>query len=165
MFRWCHVVLLQAQSLPLPRQRTNVVTAIARAAALDVLVALALLGALSLPAKGAQGCGGEAPLVAHGDVERAALSYAGLEGITHVEPNFALGDGSDIEAAWVDGAWYLMFREAWGDCPSGCLYSALHYFIEREGEVERVARERAANIATFARLVGDRRWNHRPESP
>ena len=99
------------------------------------------------------------------DVERAALSYAGLEGVTHVEPNFALGDGSDIEAAWVDGAWYLVFREAWGDCPSGCLYSALHHFIEREGEVERVAHERATEIATFARLVGERRWNHRPESP
>ena len=98
------------------------------------------------------------------DVERAALSYAGIEGVTHVEPNFALGDGPDIEVAWVDGTWYLVFREAWGDCPSGCLYSALHYFIEREGEVERVAHKRAAEIATFARLVGERRWNHRPES-
>ena len=46
---------------------------------------------------------------------------------THVEPNIALGDDSDIDAARVDDAWYLVFRETWGDCPSGCLYSALHY--------------------------------------
>ena len=52
------------------------------------------------------------------DVERAALAYAGLEGVTHVEPNFAHGDGSDIDAAWVDGAWHLVFLKAWGDCPS-----------------------------------------------
>ena len=29
--------------------------------------ALALLGAVSAPVSGAQGCGGEAPLVAHGE--------------------------------------------------------------------------------------------------
>ena len=73
----------------------------------------------------------------------------------------ALGDGSDIEAAWVDGAWYLVFREAWGDCPSGCLYWALHYFIEREGEVERHrtlnqaspnSRQRSTRYAVHPRL-------------
>ena len=77
------------------------------------------------------------------DVEHAAFAYAGLEGENFAEPNFALGDGSDIEAAWVDGMWYLVFRQAWGDCPSGCLYSELHFFAERDGEVERIARDRA----------------------
>jgi len=99
------------------------------------------------------------------DVERAALAYARLEGVRHVEPNFALGDGSDIDAAWADGMWYLVFHEAWGDCPSGCLYSELHFFVERDGEVEHIAPERAAGVAPFVRLVGERRWRRRPESP
>ena len=99
------------------------------------------------------------------DVEHAAFAYAGLEGVSYAEPNFALGDGPDIEAAWVDGTWYLVFRVASGDCPSGCLFSELHYFMERDGEVERVARQRAAGISPYARLVRERRWQHRPESP
>ena len=99
------------------------------------------------------------------DVERAALVYASLEGVRHAEPNFALGDGSDIEAAWVDGTWYLVFRQAWGDCPSGCLYDELHYFIERGGGVERIAPQRAGDVAPFARLVGGRGWRRRAQLP
>ena len=99
------------------------------------------------------------------DVEHAVLAYARLEGVRYAEPNFALGDGSDIEVDWVDGTWYLVFRQAWGDCASGCLYSELRYFAERNGEVERIARDRAASVAALARLVGERRWQHRPEPP
>ena len=39
---------------------------------------LALLGAVSAPASGAQGCDGEAPLVAHGDVEGVRLSDSSI---------------------------------------------------------------------------------------
>ena len=85
--------------------------------------------------------------------------------MNYAEPDFALGDGSDIEADWVDGTWYLVFRQVWGDCPSGCLYSELHFFAERDGEVERIACDLAAGVAALARLVGERRWQHRPESP
>ena len=95
------------------------------------------------------------------DVELAASAYASLEGVRHVEPNFLLGDGSDIDARWVDGAWYLVFRAAWGDCPSGCLYSELHFSTERSGEVQRVTAKRAEHWAPFARILLDRRWRHR----
>ena len=48
----------------------------------------------------------------------AAAVYAGLDGISYAEPDTHAGDGPDLEAARVDGDWYLIFRNAWGDCPS-----------------------------------------------
>ena len=96
------------------------------------------------------------PFCAQGKNVVTVVARAAASGVL-----IALGDGSDIEAAWVDSAWYLVFREAWGDCPSGCLYWALHYFIECEGEVERRrtltqgppnSRQRSTRYAVHPRL-------------
>lgn len=49
--------------------------------------------------------------------EYLAPLYAAAEGVTFAEPNYFIGDGSDIEAAIPD----YTFGLAWGDCPSGCI--------------------------------------------
>ena len=100
----------------------------------------------------------------HLDVLLASLAYESLDGVSSAEPNFFVGDGSNIGARWVVGTWHLVFRRAWGDCPSGCLYSELHLFTERKGAVERVGAERSARWAPFARILLERQWDHRPEA-
>ncbi len=96
-------------------------------------------------------------------IHSAAISYHGIEGIIYAQPEFVLGDGSDIEVLWSDGKWYVVFRKAWGDCPSGCIFSEIQFFVEHEGEIERIDPERAAEIGKFARILAERGWMQRPE--
>ncbi len=97
------------------------------------------------------------------DVRSASVSYGKIEGVVSAEPDFMLGGGSDIEMLRSGGGWYAVFRRAWGDCPSGCIFSELHFFVERQGVIERIDPERAAGIEEFARVLSERRWTHRPE--
>ena len=96
-------------------------------------------------------------------VHSATISYHGIEGIIYASPEFILGDDSDIEVLWSDGKWYAVFRRAWGDCPSGCIFSELHFFVEHEGDVKRIDPERAAEIEGFAQILAERGWMQRPE--
>lgn len=99
----------------------------------------------------------------HENVRSAAVSYGDLEGVIYAEPDFMVGDGSDIEVLWSEGRWYAVFRRAWGDCPSGCTFSELYFFVEHEGEVERIDPERAAKIEEFAKVLAERGWMQRSE--
>ena len=96
-------------------------------------------------------------------IHSASISYEEIEGVISARPDFILGDGSDIEVLWSGGKWYAVFRKAWGDCPSGCIFSEIQFFVEHEGEIERIAPERAADIEEFARILAERGWMQRPE--
>jgi hypothetical protein len=96
-------------------------------------------------------------------VYSAGASYEKIEEVIYAEPDFVLGDDSDIELLWSGGKWYAVFRRGWGDCPSGCIFSELHFFVEHEGEVERIDPRRAAKIEEFAKIIAERGWTHRPE--
>ncbi|MXW22084.1 MAG: hypothetical protein F4X55_05530 [Candidatus Dadabacteria bacterium] len=93
----------------------------------------------------------------------AGASYEKIEGVIYARPVSVLGDSSDIEALWSDGKWYVVFRRAWGDCPSGCIFSELHFFVEHGGEVERTDLERATGIEEFAEILAKRGWIQRLE--
>ncbi len=93
----------------------------------------------------------------------AGASYEKIEGVIYARPNFMRGDGSDIEVLRADGKWYVVFRKAWGDCPAGCIFSELNFFVEHKGDVKRIDPERAAEIEEFAKILAERRWMHRPE--
>ena len=63
---------------------------------------------------------------------RLAELYADLPGVRHAEPNGRIGDSPNIYPRQTgDGITYL-FRDAWGDCPSGCIYSEYWYFVFEE---------------------------------
>ena len=96
-------------------------------------------------------------------VYSAGASYEKIEGVIYARPNSMLGDGSDIEVLWSEGKWYAVFRRAWGDCPSGCIFSELYFFIEHEGKVERIDPQRAGEIKEFAEVLAKRGWRQRPE--
>ena len=96
-------------------------------------------------------------------VYSAGASYERIEGVIYARPNSMLGDGSDIEVLWSEGKWYAVFRRAWGDCPSGCIFSELYFFVEHEGEVKRIDLGRAAEIGEFAEILAKRGWTQRLE--
>lgn len=96
-------------------------------------------------------------------VYSAGASYEKIEGVIYARPEPVLGGGSDIEVLRADGKWYAVFRRAWGDCPSGCIFSELNFFVEHKGDVKRIDPERAAEIEEFAKILAERRWMHRPE--
>ena len=72
------------------------------------------------------------------DIEAAATAYGALEDVAYVEPDWMMGDGPDVFVARQDGAWHVTIREAWGDCPSGCIFERLTRFEVTEERVERI---------------------------
>ena len=81
------------------------------------------------------------------------LQYSSVEGVEHADLNSRLGDGPDVEVSRSQGAWYAVFRRAWGDCPAGCIESELFFFIVEEDEVERIESVQAMDMPMFAELV------------
>lgn len=49
--------------------------------------------------------------------------YANADGVRYAEPNWFVGDGSDIQVSIPEYTFIL----AWGDCYSGCMYH--HYWV------------------------------------
>lgn len=92
------------------------------------------------------------------NVDAAAKAYRAIDGVGFAEPDSRLGDGSDIEAATSGGIRYLVFRRAWGDCPSGCIDDELFFFTVDGGEVRPVTPRRARSMAAFSRLLARRGW-------
>jgi hypothetical protein len=54
--------------------------------------------------------------------------YETLPGVIYSEPNGLIGDWSNIYPWLVEGQLAFLVREAWGDCPAGCIYSHFWYF-------------------------------------
>ena len=80
-------------------------------------------------------------------------AYAAVEGIRHASFDEILGDGPDIVAANPDGSWYVAMRDAWGDCPSGCIHSEAFFFIVERGHLEQVTTRDAENIPQFRAII------------
>ena len=69
------------------------------------------------------------------DHDVAISSYSELDGIVSVDLDSYVGDGPDIFVELDGGRWHITFRDAWGDCPAGCLYEELHGFHVENGRV------------------------------
>ena len=95
------------------------------------------------------------------NVPAAAAAYAALEGIEYADPNAYVGDGPDIDMVKSTGRWYVVARRAWGDCPAGCIYEELDFFIVDGTGVQRIDPAQAMGIAEFRELVTNRGWTSR----
>ena len=123
---------------------------------LDALnVRLGLRGARSMGSLGVIYCFG--PYL---NVVTAAAAYSRLSGVSYAEPDTRLGDGPDIEAVRVDGDWYLVLRNAWGDCPAGCINEQFFFFVVTGGQVRRTDDE----AAPFRLLMRERGWLQEPST-
>jgi len=65
-------------------------------------------------------------------------AYAGLPGLRWVQPNVPIGDWSCIYGGRHGTTATYLFRNAWGDCPSGCLTSEFWYFRADGDSIEYV---------------------------
>ena len=102
------------------------------------------------------------------NIAAATGAYEAIDGVTFAEPDAALGDGSDVEAAKEHDTWHVVFRKAWGDCPAGCMFEVLSFFIVADGEVERIEPVRARAMEPFATLLANQRLaliRKRPAQP
>jgi len=70
--------------------------------------------------------------------QRLSDPYGELDDIVYAEPNGYMGDWSNVYP-WrlADGMSYL-WRDAWGDCPAGCINSRFWYFRVTELGIEYV---------------------------
>jgi membrane-associated protease RseP (regulator of RpoE activity) len=91
------------------------------------------------------------------NVRPASVAYSELEGVRNASPNQLMGDGPDIDALRDGNTWYVVFRDAWGDCPMGCIYEELTFFTVAGDEVTAVEPAQAAVDPKFASLA---RWVH-----
>ena len=90
------------------------------------------------------------------NVVAAAAAYSRLDGVSYAEPDARLGDGPDIAAVRAHGEWYLVFRYAWGDCPSGCIGEQFSVFVITGGSVAQADSE----APPIRRLMRDRGWGY-----
>lgn len=60
---------------------------------------------------------------------RLAEIYAVLPGVWATDPSCSRGDRPNVYARDTEDGLTYLFRNAWGDCPSGCIYSEYWYFV------------------------------------
>ena len=70
----------------------------------------------------------------HWNPSRVAPFYYDIEGVRHANPALRFGDYSNFYPWYVDGEIAYLFREGWGDCPSGCMYNHFWYVKKINGE-------------------------------
>lgn len=92
------------------------------------------------------------------DVVEAAFAYFTINGVDYARPEWMVGGSPDIDAAEVRDIWHFVFRDAWGDCPAGCIHSELSFFTVADGEVQRIGPAQARTMDPFATLLADRGW-------
>ena len=92
------------------------------------------------------------------DIASVAQAYASLEGVSSASLNTNLVSGPDLHAHWGLGGWHVVFRNAWGDCPAGCLYAEYSYFRENrvEKSVVRMGPDLAREIPEFRSIHRER---------
>ncbi len=95
------------------------------------------------------------------DLEHVAEKYSALDEVHSVEFDALLFDGPDIEVSRSDGNWYFVFRDAWGDCPSGCINVDLYFFVVQDGNITRIDPASAEDIPEFAEIRENRGWFRR----
>ena len=92
------------------------------------------------------------------NVQAARRAYLKIAGVEYAEADAHLGDGPDIEASKSGEAWHIVVRKAWGDCPSGCIYKKMFFFIVRDEKNERIEPARARDMPEFRKLLETRKW-------
>lgn len=92
----------------------------------------------------------------------AAGAYSALEEVRYADPDYIVGDGPDVDALRDGNTWYVVFRDAWGDCPAGCIHEKLFFFTVTDDEVVKVEPSEALVDPRFQELI---RWvRHREGS-
>jgi hypothetical protein len=98
------------------------------------------------------------------NVPAAAAAYREVDGVLDAEPNGYGGDGPDVGVERVGETWYVVFRDASGDCPAGCINETLYYYkVDGDRNVEAVGGVEAEQDARFVGLAESLGFNSAEE--
>ena len=76
-----------------------------------------------------------------------------VEGVKHVwDYDYAIDTGTDIRVFKQGETWYVIFRNGWGDCPSGCIHKESFCFTVRGTDVESIPTAQAQTMPPFQEL-------------
>ena len=93
------------------------------------------------------------------NIDAARRAYLAIDGVAFAEADARLGDGSDIETARSAGIWHVVFRRAWGDCPSGCMHAEFFFFTVDGADVRALESRSARDMNVFAAILARRGWD------
>ena len=94
------------------------------------------------------------------NADRVVDAYDKIPAVKSAGRNGFLGDSPAIEMRERDQTWYVVVREAGGDCLVGCTEEAFHFLRVTDGVVETVAESTAASEPLFVHLVDLARWDN-----
>ena len=69
---------------------------------------------------------------------RIAAPYESFDDVRYAEPNGFVGDWGNVYPWWLDEGISYLWRDAWGDCPAGCINSRFWYFRVTDAGIEYV---------------------------
>ena len=69
---------------------------------------------------------------------RIAAPYESLDDVRYAEPNGFVGDWGNVYPWRLDDGMSYLWRDAWGDCPAGCINSRFWYFRVTDAGIEYV---------------------------
>ena len=93
------------------------------------------------------------------NLDAAYRGYQEIPGVQFAELDIHLTDGPNMDLSKVQETWYVIARNAWGDCPSGCIHQKLHFFTVEQNTVSRVETVQAKEMTGFAEILENRSWN------
>ena len=92
------------------------------------------------------------------DVLDVIFEYSWIDEVLSAEPNVYMIDTPDLDLSRWETTWKFVFRNVWGDCPSGCLNRELLFFSVESDKVEKVDPARATALPGFAEIAARRGW-------
>ena len=90
----------------------------------------------------------------HVNLRVASEAYSMVEGVKQVwtDSDYAIDTGISIRVFKQGETWYVIFRNGWGDCPSGCIYQESFCFTVRGTDVESIPTAQAQTMPPFQEL-------------
>ena len=91
--------------------------------------------------------------------------YSMLDEVEYVELIWRVGDpGSGIGLTAESDLFFVIFRNARGDCPSGCIFEEFLYFIVDDDMVRIVDLPEALETIEFQRILKQMSWSGEPRN-
>jgi hypothetical protein len=92
-------------------------------------------------------------------------AYRQIDGVASASLSLAVGDGRDIAVQEQGTLWYVVFRDAYGDCPAGCISQTLYYFTVSTDGAREVCEDVALQDPTFRELATTWGAQRLPQTP
>jgi hypothetical protein len=83
----------------------------------------------------------------------AAQEYLAIPAVEYAYPDPLAGDGPDTAVKKEGDNWYVVIRDAYGDCPAGCIGQTLYFFVVGPTALQQVTYAEALADPIFRPLA------------